>query len=451
MENYDVIVCGGGTAGAIAGIAAARNGAKTLIVENEGFLGGTATYGIPFLGFFSGDGTQVVGGTGQELVGKMKTAGGSPGHMRGGIWNEKTAGGRYEFSLTPFDPEFYKYVIQEMALEAGAELALQTTLTGVKEKDGSITSIQCRTVEGMKDFAAKTYIDATGDAHLCFSAGYPLEMRGRGNMQNVSNILRIGNVDTEQLLENLESGWGVKGLEDWHIRIVRGDLVNRKNGIIHIAGHMIVNDEKGSYTFTGVSWRKEETSFNITRTINIDPTSARDITQAEINERRNINKLIQALRRDVRGFEDSYIVSSSTKVGIREGRRIKGEFTLTEQDVEDGKSFPDGVARGAYPIDIHDPKGGKTQFTFIKKGGSYSIPYPCLIPRGSKNVLTAGRCVSTTGQALGSVRLMACCMALGQAAGTAGALCAGKGLSPAALDTGLLRRTLTDQDAILEV
>jgi hypothetical protein len=169
------------------------------------------------------------------------------------------------------------------------------------------------------------------------------------------------------------------------------------------------------------------------------------------SERRNINKLIRSLRKDVRGFENSYIVSSSTKVGIREGRRIKGVVTLSEQDVIDGTSFSDGIARGAYPIDIHDPLGGKTQFTFIKQGGSYSIPYGCLIPEGAENVLVAGRCVSTTGKALGSVRLMACCMALGHAAGTAGALSVKNGKTTAELDADHLRKVLIEQRAILDV
>ena len=156
-------------------------------------------------------------------------------------------------------------------------------------------------------------------------------------------------------------------------------------------------------------------SFNITRTVNIDPTVADDITKAEIAERKNIFQVINGLRKNVPGLKNAYIVSSSNRVGIREGRRIKGIFTLTEEDVLEGKDFENGIARGAYPIDIHDPKGGKTQFSFIREGGSYSVPYRCLIPEGSKNLLVAGRCVSTTGKALGSVRLMACCMALGQA------------------------------------
>ena len=450
MEKYDVIVCGGGTAGMIAATASARQGMHTLIVEREGFLGGTAAYGIPFLGFFSGNGQKVVGGIPEEIVEKMISIGGSEGHMRGGEWNAKrNEKEKYEFSLTPFDPESLKYAAQEMVLDSGAELMLQTTLIDVVSENGRISSIEVMTVEGKKKLSSDLFIDCTGDAYLTWMAGYPTEMRGRGNMQNVTSVIRVGNVDTEKMLEGLQKGEGIKGLDDWHIRIVRGSLIDNKKGIVHIAGHADLKDINTLMTFTGVSWREEEMSFNITRTVNIDPTNAADITKAEIQERRNINEVVRSLRDNVPGFTDSYIVSSSCKVGVREGRRIKGIYTMNEEEVLDGKSFDDGIARGAYPIDIHDPKGGKTQFSFIREGKSYSVPYRCLIPAGSKNLLVAGRCVSSTGKALGSVRLMGCCMALGQAAGTAAALAKKSNTEPENISVEELKKTLLENGAIL--
>ena len=211
-------------------------------------------------------------------------------------------------------------------------------------------------------------------------------------MQNVTNIIRLGNVDTERMLDGLKSGTKISGLEDWHIRIVRGALLDGSEGIVHIAGHAEAWADRMPLTFTGISWRKEEMSFNITRTVNIDPFNV------------------------LRGAE-----------------------------------FPDAIARGAYPIDIHDPNGGKTQFSFIKEGGSYGVPYRCLIPEDSMNLLVAGRCVSTTGKALGSVRLMACCMAMGQAAGSAAALSAQQNIQPGDLSTEQLRARLVKDDAILQV
>jgi hypothetical protein len=451
MERYDVIVCGGGTAGMIAAISSARLGARTLLIERDGYLGGTATFVIPFLGFFAGDGTKAVGGLPQELVDRMVALGGSVGHVRGGTWRTKSGEYDYDFSLTPYDPECLKSAAQEMALEAGVKLMLQSVLIGTHVDRKKISSIELMTVEGRQQAEAEVFVDATGDAMLTWLAGFPTELRGRGSMQNVTNMIRIGNVDFDKMADNLMSGEFIKGLEDWHIRIVRGELLDGEKGLVFIAGHAQLWEEKPPLTFTVVRWRGEEICLNITRTTDVDPTNAEDINRAEINERRNIESVVRALRERIPGFEKAYLVSSSTRVGIREGRRIRGVYTLTEQEIIERSEFPDGIARGAYPIDIHDPRGGKTQFTFIKGGGSYAIPYRCLIPEGSENLLVAGRCVSTTGKALGSVRLMACCMALGQAAGTAAALASQRGIGLAKLDTDQMRKKLLENGAILEV
>jgi len=451
MERYDVIVCGGGTAGMIAAISSARLGARTLLVERDGYLGGTATFVVPFLGFFACDGTKAVGGVPQELVDRMVALNGSVGHVRGGTWRTKSGEYNYDFSLTPYDPECLKFAAQEMALEAGAKLMLQSVLIGTQVEGKKLSSIALMTVEGSEEVRGEVFIDATGDAMLTWMAGFPTELRGRGKMQNVTNMMRVGNVDFEQMANNLMSGEFIKGLEDWHIRIVRGELLDGDQGLVFMAGHAQLWEEKPPLTFTAVRWRKEEICLNITRTTDVDPTNVDDINRAEINERRNVENVVRALRERIPGFENAYLVSSSSRVGIREGRRIRGMFTLTEEEVIERNEFPDGIARGAYPIDIHDPEGGKTQFSFIKGGGSYAIPFRCLIPEGSENLLVAGRCVSTTGKALGSVRLMACCMALGQAAGTAAALASQQGIPPMKVKMDQLKKRLLQDGAILEV
>ena len=451
MEKYDVVICGGGTAGTIAAISSARLGVRTLLVERDGFLGGTATYGIPFLGFFSGDGTKVVGGIPQELVDRMVALRGSVGHVRGGTWRTGRNEYDYEFSLTPYDPECLKFAAQEMVLEAGGESMFQSVLISAQLEGNKVSSIELMTPEGKQEVGAKVFIDATGDAMLTWLAGFPTEMRGPGNMQNVTHIIRVGNVDADRMVECLKAEGAIKGFWDWHIRLTRGPLLDGEEGFVHVAGHAELWEGKPPLTFTGVSWRKGEMSFNITRTTEVNPTKAEDINRAEINERRNVATVIEAMRERIPGLEKAYLVSTSTRVGIREGRRIRGLYTLTEEEVIERSEFPDGIARGAYPIDIHDPKGGKTQFGFIKEGGSYAVPYRCLIPDGSENLLVAGRCISTTGKALGSVRLMPCCMALGQAAGTAAALASQESTPPMKLDADRLRTRLLKDGAILKV
>lgn len=452
MKGYDVIVLGGGTAGMIAAVASARSGAKTLLVEKDGYLGGTATWGIPFLGFFSGDGTKVVGGLPQEIVDRMIALGGSMGHARGGTWATGLQKIDYEFSLTPFDPEYLKMASQAMVLEAGADLLFQSVICDVQMEAKKVKSIDVITVEGKKTLKANVFIDCTGDAMLTWMAGFPTDMRGRGNMQNVSHTIRMVNVDVDRMVQCLKEDAEIKGINDWHIRLVRGKLLNDgEEGYVHVAGKAQLWDDRPPQTFTGVRWRKEEMSFNITRTTNIDPTNAEDITRAEISERNNVEKVSKAFRKSIPGFEKAYLVFSSIRVGIREGRRIQGLYTLTEEEVVNRSEFDDGIARGAYPIDIHDPKGGNTQFTFIKGGGSYAVPYRCLIPKGSENLIVAGRCASTTGKALGSVRLMACCMAQGQAVGTAAALAVQNNLCPADVKVPQLKEKLLEGGAILTV
>ena len=450
-KHYDVVVCGGGTAGIMAAVASARSGANTLLVERDGYLGGTATYGLPMLGLFSGDGRQVVGGLAQEAVDRMISLGGCMGHARGGTWKTSKGEYDYEFSLTPYDPEIFKIAAQEMALESGVTLVFQSVLIEAETVDKDIKSIGIMTVEGRKKISAEIFVDATGDAFLTWMAGFPTEKRGEGKMQNVTNLIRVGNVDAEKMVKSLKEEKAIKGLRDWHIRLVRGRLLNGEEGYLFLAGHAELWEDESPITFTGTCWRNEEMAFNITRTINVDPVVAEDINRGEISERKNIAAVMEGLKARIPGCENAYLLFSSPRVGIREGRRIRGMYTLTEQEVVNRSEFQDGIARGSYPIDIHDPKGGKTQFTFIKGGGSYAVPYRCLIPEGSNNLLVAGRCVSTTGKALGSVRLIPCCMALGQAAGTAAAFSAKDNIAPSQLDTGLLRSKLLEDKAILTV
>ena len=452
VEKYDVIVLGGGTAGMIAATASARSGARTLLVERDGYLGGTATMGIPFLGFFSGNGTKVVGGLPQELVDRMGKLGGCIGHAHGGTWSTGIQKIDYEFVLTPFDPECLKFASQEMALEAGVDLMFQAVLCDVQIDGPKVKAINVITVEGEKTLEAEVFIDCTGDAMLTWMAEFPTEMRGRGNMQNVSHVIRLANVDVDRMVQCLREGAEIEGINDWHIRLVRGKLLDdAEEGYVHVAGKAKLWDDRAPLTFTGVRWRKGEMTFNITRTTNIDPTIAEDITRAEISERKNVASVVKAFKEKIPGFEKIYLVASSVRVGIREGRKIKGLYTLTEQEVVNRSEFEDGIARGAYPIDVHDPKGGNTQFTFIKEGGSYGVPYRCLIPDGSDNLIVAGRCISATGQALGSVRLMACCMAQGQAAGIAAALATQSDISPAGVDITQLKDKLINEGAILTV
>jgi len=223
---------------------------------------------------------------------------------------------------------------------------------------------------------------------------------------------------------------------------------SNKDEYIHIAGHMNVLEDKEPQTFTAVSYREGEVQLNITRVVGIDGTKINSLIEAEVKERINAFDIIKWPRQRIRGFEKSFILSTSPQVGIRELRNIIGEYVMTAQDVITCKDFDENIAGGCYPIDIHDHCGGKTMFTFLEGGGSYGIPYRALISKGTRNILTARRCISTTHESHGTVRIMATAMATGQAAGTA-AIASNQKVDLRDADISYLKYVLDSQGAIL--
>lgn len=454
MRSGEVVVVGGGTSGAIAAIACARNGVDTLILERHGYLGGTATYGYPFLGFFNGRGEQVVSGLPQEVVDRLVAMGASPGHIRGGTWSTRETPMLYEFSLTPYDPEILKYVLIEMAQEAGVRFLFHAYLTRAGVKERKVEYVEVWTNSGPFRIKGGVFVDASGDAQLSNLAGASWELGSKeGLLQNVSLHFRMTNVDAERLVEALKREDRVHGRDSWYIRLVRGrGPRGEPDHYIHIAGHAIPWDDPRSgppLTFTAVAQRRGEYWINMTRTVGIDPTNVDDLTRAEISERKNVFEISRLLVKNVPGFEKAYLSGTSPSVGIRESRRILGDYTITQDDVLSCRRFEDGVAMGAYPIDIHDPKGGKTQFMFLKEGGSYNIPSRCLLPHKIDNLIVGGKNISATHEAMGSTRLQATVMAIGQAAGTLAALAIQSNLSPRGVPVFELRKRLTDQGAIV--
>ena len=445
-----VVVIGGGTAGVIAAIAAARQGCSVCVIEQNGYLGGVAGFGIPFLAFKDGHGRRVVGGIAEELIEKMKTIDASPGHVGGAYWNGP--GSRQQFHLTPYDPEGYKVVILQMAQQAGVSLQLHAFFHGVeKDTSGRVTAVWVTNKDGLVKIDGDVFIDATGDADVVRRAGFPCRAAKEGQrLQNVSGIFVLGGVSAERALDAMKAGDHLEGWDDWHTRIVHGDLVEGQKGINHFAGIMKPWQDARSLAFTAVSWRQNVYSLNISRTTGIDGSRQDDLVRAEISERNNMYEIYQAIKRHVPGFENSFLMTTSPMVGIRESVNIAGLYTMTAQDVLEAREHDDNIARGCYPIDIHDPKGGHTQFMFIRDGGSYGIPFRSLVPAQSVNLLVAGRCLSATHEAHGSTRIMATAMAVGEAAGTAAALAVSESADVPSVDIKALQKHLRQQGAILD-
>lgn len=447
QAHYDVIVAGGGTAGIASAVASGRNGAKTLLIEKNGYLGGTSVMGIPFLGVFDGNGNQVAKGLLEEIVQRLIKENGSIGHVHGARWSNKGHMRGDAFSLTPFDSETMKYVAQEMVLEANVDILLHTWILDVVKDGNRVTGLTIVNKSGVSTITADIVVDTTGDADVCAFAG--AEMIKKDHFQNSSILFVMNNVDTEALYSGLEKGENLDGWGWWHSRVVKAKkLSGYTPSCVHIAGHFKPFGDDSEVTFTAVSGRQGEVYLNATRTVNIDATNAESLTCGEISERRNIKCLVDGLIERIPGFKDAYI-SRTAELGIRESRSVVGDYILTGDDVFNSRAFDDTIARGAYPSDIHDPRGGKTQFTFIKDGGSYGIPYRCLLPKCIEGLLVAGRSISATQEACGTIRLQGTVIVQGQAAGTAAALAARKKVSTRALPIDVLQKTLIDQGAVL--
>ncbi len=438
MREYDVLVVGGGNAGCVAAIAAARCGARTLLVERYGFLGGTATASMvgPWMTFHSGA-DRIVGGIAQEIVERLVQRGGSPGHIHDAS--------DYVPTITPFDPEIHKALLFELTRESGVELLLHALFLDALAASGRVAGAGFATVGGLRQVAARRTIDATADAYVAASAGVPTQQGDeRGRVQPASLMFRLSHVDLDLLAAYLrhnpeqmrtslkahersaESLSAVAGLyELWDAARARGDVT--------------VPRELVSLFATPYA---DEVTVNMTRVVDVDPLDPDDLTRAEVEARAQVMQLVDFFKRDVPGFANARLAATATQIGIRESRRIVGAYTLTAADVLAGRQFGDAVARSAYPIDIHNPRGSGTTTHRLPPGASYEIPYRCLVPQGVDDLLVAGRCISTTHEALASTRLTPTVMTLGQAAGTAAALSLQAGVGPRALDPAVLRARL---------
>jgi glycine/D-amino acid oxidase-like deaminating enzyme len=420
----DVLVVGGGNAGCAAALAAARHGARTMLVERYGFLGGTATAAMvgPWMTFHSGK-ERIVGGIAQEMVERLQRKGASPGHL--------PDSSDYVATITPFDPEIHKALLVEMMREAGVALLLHGYFLEARLDGDTVTGAAVATIGGTRAYNGAVVIDATADALVAASAGVPTQQGDeRGRVQPATLIFRLSHVDLTKLAEYVranpdemrsslpagqrspEALTAVAGLYSlWHRA--------REDGRVDVPRELV--------SFF-ISPYPDEVTVNMTRVVDVDPLDPDDLTRAEIESRLQAMQLFEFFRRYVPGFENARIAGTGTQVGIRESRRIVGRYTLTRDDVLEGRKFDDAVARSAYPIDLHNPSGSGTTTRRLAPGESYEIPYRALVPINREQLLVAGRCISTTHEALASTRLTPTVMTLGQAAGTAAAMAWARGV-----------------------
>jgi ribulose 1,5-bisphosphate synthetase/thiazole synthase len=431
-----VLVVGGGIAGSSAAIASGKMGVDTLLIEQYSFLGGSATASMvqPFASNRVGN-EDLVKGVFQDI---------SQALLSRGFAKRDT----HNPGVIYFDDEGLKFVLNNLVIRAGTKLMLSTWAEKPLVRNNVCEGIIVDNKSGRLAILAKVVIDSTGDGDVAAGAGCPFEM-GRGYdqyTQATTLFFRMGGVNTEKAFyEQTKRVQRPDGA--FPPEYMYGDLFRKAVA----DGRFPADIPIGSIYFEK-TLQDDVVSVNATKAFEVDATDVNDLTYASVETRRQAVELADFLEKNVPGFENSYLLETGMQVGIRESRRIKGEYQLSGSDVLHAEKFPDVIARGAYGVDIHiaDPSGGGVVGLTLKPGTSYDIPYRCLVPLGVDNLLLAGRCISVSHVALGSVRIMAISSGTGQASGVAAALCAQKNVTPRNLPYVDLRQALLDQGADLD-
>ncbi|MFT3719304.1 FAD-dependent oxidoreductase [Pseudorhodoferax sp.] len=393
--DAEILVCGGGVAGAMAAVAAARQGAQVLLLERYGFLGGNATAGAvaQFNSWQTANGRRVVAGLAQEVVERLRRYG-AAGEHHAFVMSTGHRMDRVEYA-----PEVLKLVLDDMVAEAGVQPLLHAVLVAVERQGRRIASVQVATRSGVATLRPQVVVDASGDMDAMRQAGAPfLELDAGEALQPATMMFRFGPVDFARF-DALPAGEVARLAQQG---FAQGHLAR---AALHAARDPFSSD----------GW------FNISR-LAIDATDALALGRAEIEGRRQAWRAAQYLRAAVPGCEAGRLLAFGTQVGVRETRRVQGEHLLTAEELLQPVAFDDAIAAGAYPIDIHPAAGGELEYAALGADHAYQIPYRSLLPQGLDNAIVAGRGISATHRALAAIRVMTISMAVGQAAGTAAAL-----------------------------
>ncbi len=418
--QFDIIVMGGGPSGANAAIAAARDGHRVLLVEKHGFLGGSLTaMGVgPMMSFHNPAGEQVVMGQAEELIQRLMKKDASPGHVPDSV--------TYCSTVTPFDSEALKVELESMFLEAGGELLYHTHFAGADiDEANRVRSILLCNKAGLTRYAAKVFVDATGDGDLAAALGASFA-KGRdadNAMQPMTMNLKVGNVDMRavraDVIANPDNFDFDMGVEEGLKRLAETSRVSLK---AYVKTWQAAK-ERGEVTVPREYVLFFETAtpgvviINTSRIQGLDGTNPHDLSRAEVLGRQQNLEIFRFLKQHCRGFEKAIRMDSASQIGIRETRRVRGRYTLTAEDIVNETDFPDSIALGGYPIDIHSPDAVETNSTHLAKNTRYQIPMRCLVLDEPDNLIVAGRCISATHEAMAAFRVTPIAMAIGQAAG----------------------------------
>ncbi len=457
-SNVDVLVVGAGMAGVCAAVAAARGGARTVLTDRYAFLGGNATAGLlgNFLTFHNMKGEQICGGIPQEIVDELIRLGGAfpEGHLHNAYGNS--------YSVTPQDGEVLKLVNQKLCLEAGVDLVLNTYTIGPVMDGDRVAGARIVNKSGESEIRAQVVIDASGDADIAAQAGAPFHLGDEeGKMMSISLFSRMGNVDLDRHLQHVkanptnfmlgedpyigksreEIAAGLRTHKDYPL--VTGYYESVK--LAQSRGEFHPNRQRVVFSITNIPG---VVTINSTSMLGYSGIDNDDLNQVAIEGREQVFKVRDFYRKYAPGFEECYVMDSASAIGVRETRRIIGEETLTTEDCVEARKGPRDIGQGAYCLDVHQPTG-VIEHKHIRDGESYGIPYGIMLPQKIENCLVAGRPVSSDRFANGSVRNQAHIMTIGQAAGTAAAMCAERRTTPRELPVEPLREKLRQDGAVV--
>ena len=415
LGHYEVVVLGGGPAGVCAAIEAARNGARVLLVEANGMLGGMATTSLvgPFMTNYDREGNRpIVGGIFREIVERLAA-------RSGAILPEQTDSpsihtsyiGRYHRHVTPFDSFLLQVVLDEMTEEAGVEVLLYTRFVDCLCEDERIKSVVLAALEGLCYVSAELFLDCTGNADVAHAAGVPTWKGDEelGTPQPGTLMFEVDGVCDEKFTERPERP----------VKAYRTPV-------------------KGRY------------KVNHFRVFDTDATSSRSMTKAHKDARLQVLEAYRILHDETAGFENATLTQVASVLGVRESRHIEGKYKITVDDIADGTKFEDRIAAYAFGMDVHPRTPEMTGNFKIQSANVYYVPYRSLLPLRCKNLLVAGKTICCMSQAAGGLRVMPCAMTMGQAAGAAAAIALQDQLDPDAVSIEKLQSILREHGVILD-